>query len=395
MRQTIVAAAGGALGALIISLVVILAMESKDDAPSMSEQEENARSEQTPLEDPSEEAGDLGGANRATAKTETKPMPSSDDAADDPAIWLHPTDPAQSVVIGTDKQAGLQVSDLAGNEIQFLEAGTLNNVDIRYGFPLGEENIDVVVASDDENRALRIFKVEAATRTLVEVTAGDVSLEIAPYGLCMYKSRESARFYAIVTSEQGEVEQWELLGDGQGRVDARKVRGPWEVSGAAEGCVADDELGYLYLAEEEGAIWKYGAEPEDDTAGPTLVDTAGGGNLEADVEGLAIAYGPQGSGFLFASSQGDNSFAVYAREGDNGFLKSFAVEDGDSIDGCSNTDGIEVINRDLGPAFPQGLFVCQDGENTMPEGNQNFKLVPLEIILGHAATTSGRSDPEL
>jgi 3-phytase len=357
----------------------------------MSEQEENTRPEETPLEkalseeDRSEEGGDLSEAKRATAKAETKPMPSSDDAADDPAIWLHPADASQSVVIGTDKQAGLQVSDLAGNEIQFLDAGTLNNVDIRYGFPLGQENVDVVAASDDETRALRIFKLDAATRTLEEVTAGDISPGIVPYGLCMYKSRKSAKFYAYVTSEEGEVEQWELLDDGEGRVDARKVRGPWDAGGAAEGCVADDELGYLYVAEEEGAIWKYGAEPEDGTTDRTKVDTTDGGNVEADIEGLAIAYGPQGTGFLFASSQGDSSFTVYAREGDNAFLKSFTVEDSEAIDGCSNTDGIDVINRDLGPAFSQGLFICQDGENTMPDANQNFKLVPLETILGDAA----------
>ena len=42
------------------------------------------------------------------------------------------------------------------------------------------------------------------------------------------------------------------------------------------------------------------------------------------------------------------------------------------------TDGIEAMAGDFGPAFPGGLFIAQDGMN---EGQaQNFKLVPLGTI---------------
>ena len=36
----------------------------------------------------------------------------------------------------------------------------------------------------------------------------------------------------------------------------------------------------------------------------------------------------------------------------------------------------------LGPAFPNGLFVCQDGFNDAPgtSGTQNFKYVRLDAI---------------
>ena len=37
---------------------------------------------------------------------------------------------------------------------------------------------------------------------------------------------------------------------------------------------------------------------------------------------------------------------------------------------------------DLGPSFPDGLFVCQDGLNQAPgaNGNQDFKFVRLDAI---------------
>src|SRR5688572_19273536 len=40
------------------------------------------------------------------AAVETEPVPHIGDAADDLAIWIHPTDPALSTIIATDKTPG-------------------------------------------------------------------------------------------------------------------------------------------------------------------------------------------------------------------------------------------------------------------------------------------------
>lgn len=80
------------------------------------------------------------------AVAETPPVRSSDDAADDAAIWVHPTDPSQSAVIGTDKlpTGGTGVYDLQGNELHFYLHGSTNNIDLRYNFPLGGETVSLV-----------------------------------------------------------------------------------------------------------------------------------------------------------------------------------------------------------------------------------------------------------
>ena len=67
---------------------------------------------------------------------ETDPVPHGKDAADDPAIWVHPADPTQSIIIGIDKKGGLAVYNLAGRQLQYLAGGRINNVDLRYHFPL-------------------------------------------------------------------------------------------------------------------------------------------------------------------------------------------------------------------------------------------------------------------
>jgi len=196
---------------------------------------------------------------------ETDPVPSSGDAADDPAIWIHPTVPSLSLILGTNKRgstSGLAVYDLSGNEVQYIASVQPNNVDLRYNFPLGNDHVDIVGISNQAGDVISIFKVNPDTRRLENVTARDLDLGINAYGFCMYHSTVSGKYYAIVTSDSGKIEQWKLFDNGQGKIDAVRVRS-LSVGSRTEGCVADDVYGVLYVAEEDKAIWKYGAEPGD------------------------------------------------------------------------------------------------------------------------------------
>lgn len=320
------------------------------------------------------------GLGEVTATVETDPVPSPGDAADDPAIWIHPTNLSLSLVIGTDKKGGgLAIYDLAGNELQYQADGEMNNVDLRYNFPLGNETITLVAASNETADSIAVYRVNPATRQLENIAGLPIEAGIAVYGFCMYHSPETGKYYAFVTSQQGQVEQWELFDNGAGQVEGEMVRS-FAVGSQSEGCVADDILGHFYISEESTGIWKYGAEPEDGTA-RTLVDTTGaGGHLEEDVEGLTLYYAGSDTGYLIASSQGSNEYVIYERQGNNAYVTTFEIVDGTDIDRVTNTDGIDVTNFPLGCDFPQGLFVAHDGNNL--EENQNYKLVPWQMIAG-------------
>src|SRR2546422_4460296 len=134
----------------------------------------------------------------------------------------------------------------------------------------------------------------------------------------------------------------------------------------AEGCVADDELGFLYLAEETKGIWKFGAEPAAGSEGK-LMARVGENGLTADVEGLTIYFAAQGRGYLIASSQGNNTYKVYEREGENRYVLTVDPK-GSRIDDVNDTDGICVTSCPTSRQFAQGLFIAQDGTNA--EGNQ-------------------------
>jgi 3-phytase len=323
---------------------------------------------------------DRGQIKTVEATVETKPVPASGDAADDPAIWIHPEDRARSVVIGTQKQGGLGVYDLAGQEIQYLADGNMNNVDLRYGFSLNGKKVTIIAASNRSNDSIALYKMNPESRQLENVAARTIRVGLDVYGLCMYRSPAYNKYYVFINEKTGAVEQWEIFDNGNELVDATIVR-RFSVSSQVEGCVADDLLGHFYLGEERVGIWKFGAEPNSGDAGQ-LIDTTKQGNMTAEVEGLTIYYINETEGYLLASNQGNDTFTVHERAGENTYLGKFHIVANSKlkIDEVYDTDGIDVVNVSLGEAFPYGLFVAQDGENIDPDENQNFKFVPWEHI---------------
>ncbi len=341
--------------------------------------------------DPSTADSSIAGATAtavasAAATVETNPVRSSGDAADDSAIWIHPSDPARSTVIGTDKQAGIAVYGLDGREIQYRADGRMNNIDLRYNVPLAGQAATIVAASNRSNGSIALYRVDESTRTLANIAARTIYPGISPYGLCMYRSPLSGKYYVFVNSATGGVEQWEVFDNGSAKIDAKRVRS-FSVGSQTEGCVVDDVHGFFYISEEDVGIWKYKAEPGA-TSDRVKVDSVGsGGHLAADVEGLTIYYTSTGGGYLLASSQGNNAYVAYQRDGSNAYVTTFQIGAGNGIDSVTRTDGIDVTNANLGQAFPAGVFVAQDNSN---DGlNQNFKLVPWDAIVD--ATGSGLS----
>lgn len=302
------------------------------------------------------------------------------DSADDPAIWIHPNELSKSRIIGTNKKGGLIVYDLQGKQQQLYPVGRVNNVDVRYGFPLSDKKVDIVAASNSSFNAISIYSIDPDSGTLEDISARTISSSLDVYGFCLYKSSQSGKFYAFVNSKSGDVEQWELYPTSENKIDAALVRA-FKVGEQSEGCVADDEFGYLYIGEETYGIWKYFAEPDQSNDRKLIADTTNK-HIKADIEGLTIYHGKNGAGYLLASIQGLNTYAVFERGGKNKFLGCFNIQDGAAADGVEDTDGIDVINLGLNTTFPNGFFIAQDGYNNDGNANvnQNFKLVAWENI---------------
>lgn len=319
---------------------------------------------------------------KVTATAETAAVDSGEDAADDPAIWVDPANPSNSKLLATNKGGGLLVYDLNGKQLQSYKTGKMNNIDLRYDFPLGGKKIDIAAATNRTTNTIDVFQFKGATGELVNIVAQPIKAKMEEvYGISLYHSLKSGKFYVMALGKDGEFEQYELSDNGKGKIVGKLVR-EFRLETQSEGMVADDEYGFVYIAEEDAGIWKYGAEPKDGSKPLKQVDIADGRRLEDDAEGLTLYYAKDGKGYLIASSQGSNSYTIYKREGDNAFLSTFKIADSGKIDGTTETDGIDVVGFGLGAQFPYGVFVSQDDVN-MDNGkklNQNFKLVPWERI---------------
>lgn len=305
-----------------------------------------------------------------TATAETAAVATTNaDAADDPALWRNAENPAASLVIGTDKKAGLYVYDLTGKVMDFNNAGRVNNVDI------ADHAGRVIVAASDRNdkaaAKIALFSLDPATTKLTAlgtVAAGSGEA----YGLCLHAAEDA--LYAFVVLKDGTINQVAL--DLAGAAPVGKIVRTMKLATQSEGCVVDPRTNRLYVAEEDAGIWRFDARASGPTT-PTKVAAADGKQLVADAEGLAIAAeGAGNGGYLVASSQGDSAYAVY-RLSDDKYVGRFKIAQG-SLGATSETDGIAVNTGDFGPAFPAGIMVAQDGDNA-PKA-QNFKMVDWAAI---------------
>lgn len=363
------------------------------------------------------------------ASVETPPV-FDDDAggngdADDPAIWVNRRDRSRSVVIGTAKNAGLQVFDLRGRLVQTVaapeapgdgdEPGRFNNVDIVPGFRLGSRTVDLAVVSDRGRDQIRSYAIDPATGRLSDVTATDVPFAFAVdqtqvndqetvYGLTTYLDPDGTAYAVGTRRHTSQVGLFRLI-QSEGRVSYRRVdtltfptsfRLPNGQSWSAcedpgegpqlEGLVVDEAKQTLYAAQEDVGLWRlrlahdrFAGAPRnvertqefgvparyDEAAGECTVsgpDPGFGGRIAADVEGLTIYATGRRSGTLLVSSQGDNTFYTYDRQTLRP-RRHFAVVDGPRTDGSSDCDGADTVATPL-PGYPHGLLVVQDGDDT-------------------------------
>ncbi|MFE0737023.1 phytase [Streptomyces sp. NPDC058855] len=321
--------------------------------------------------------------------------------------------------------------------------GRFNNVDVVHGFELNGRRTDLALVSDRGRDRIRAYAIDPAAVAagrppLRDVTAAGVAPVFAAdetevdeqrtaYGLAAYADDGDA--YVVVSQRERTRLRLLELEDRNGRVGYRlkdtldlpdtftlpngtswkPCADPGELP-QVEGMAVDQEEHVLYAAQEAVGLWRvdldeaefeqprlldkvreYGTPWTYDTAEEECVlDTAhdpgfGGDRLSADAEGVTVYHAADGEGYVLASSQGDDTFAVYERQGGNAYLGSFAIGDGPATDGVQHSDGSTVVNVPLGRSFPQGALITHDGEATPADGDRegtNFKFTPWESVAG-------------
>lgn len=306
-----------------------------------------------------------------TAVAETEPVGTANsDAADDPAIWRNPRNPGQSLIIGTDKKAGLHVYSLEGRSLHFVPDGRLNNVDL---LDLGPDGVIVVASdrNDEANALLRLYRLDTRKARLLPISdiAGGAG---EAYGICLMRAARNLHAFSVL--KNGAIHEIRIRLRGN-EAEGKIIRS-FQTATQPEGCVVDSRTSTLYVGEEGRGIWSFDLRHSASNEG-RLVAEVDGRHLFADVEGLALAPEGRRGGLLVASSQGDNAYALY-RLPDMKPAGRFRIAAGE-FGSTEETDGIALAMGNFGKSYPGGLFVAQDGDNA-PRA-QNFKIVSWRSIL--------------
>lgn len=308
-------------------------------------------------------------AVQATGQTEPVGTVAAD-AADDPAIWRNASDPAASLIVATDKKAGLYVYGLDGKIRSFIDAGRVNNVD------LVEVGGRIIVAASDRNNIaqsrIALFVLNPADAKLTPM--GYVASGPGEgYGICIKEPASADMLEIFAVLKAGTVNHIEI--DVRAPIETGKIIRSIKMPTQTEGCVIDSKNN-LYVGEEDAGIWRFSAARDGAVQG-TMIAPIDNQRLVADVEGLSIVREGGGSEYLIASSQGDNAYAVWALP-EMRYIGRFAISANDAFGATSETDGIAAMAGDFGPGYPNGLFIAQDGNNA--PAAQNFKLVPWQTV---------------
>lgn len=314
------------------------------------------------------------------AQAETAAALDAGDAADDAEIWRNPIDPKASRIFATDKKTGLFVLDLKGEKVAFFPTGRMNNVDLRDGWTADGKSHVLVVASDRTKVGMTFFTLDPETLAVRHLDDSFVAADVGdPYGMCLYRSGKTGDLSAFITGKGGDVHQFTLKPDATGKVQATLARS-FAVGSIAEGCVADERSGALYIAEETVGIWKYSAEPDGGDA-RSMILPVDGTDIIADIEGLTLAPAGDKGGHLVASIQGNSTFALISLPDEKLVARFRIAENAElGIDAVTGTDGVAVSVGDFGPDYPHGVLVAQDDENAGGTA-QNFKIVSWGTVL--------------
>lgn len=280
--------------------------------------------------------------------------------ADDPAVWIHPTDVSQSLILGTNKAAApngaLVVYGLDG-KIRQRVAGIdrPNNVDV-------EGNLAVV--TERYKRRVRLFTVSAeGVRELgaAPVFEGESGPAAEPMGVALYKRPQDGAVFVIVGRKSGPRKGylWQYRIDGA-RLKKVRAFGHFSGVGEIEAIAVDDALGFVYYADEQCCIRKWRADPDHPEAGREVA-TFGQHEFAGQREGIAIH-----QDWIVCADQipAASRYHVFARRGEQGAAAATLSGPADA------TDGIEVVSRDLGGRFRHGMLVAMNSRG------RNFLLFP-------------------
>lgn len=311
-----------------------------------------------PADAPPEQVSTVAGLVLPSA--EARPSAETRDGSSDSVVLVSDNGEA-GWIAAADRQFGLRIYALDGQEVSAFGVGALRDVDaVRVA---ADEY--VMAASNAATQSINLFHARIADGVLTVTPRTPLPLALAePHGLCMELVADRLRVY--IADGGGRIEEWHVDADGFGSL-VRWFSFPTRT----EGCVVDRPARRLFVGEAGVGIWSLDLETGD----RFLVDGYPSARLLPDAEGLDI-YEAGDRRYLLASTPRGQSVGVYrlpSAEPAAAIRVSPNAQLG--IDGLPVVGGVAVTSRAL-PGHPEGIVIFHDGTTY----ERSFKMVDWRVV---------------
>ena len=279
---------------------------------------------------------------------------------DDPAIWYNKSNPANSLIIGTqkDENGALIVYDLEGKidkDKSIYNISRPNNVDIIHEVNFGESKVDIMVTTERYKNRIRIFSLP----DMKELDAGGLRVfsneeNPQPMGVALWKD-EDGFAHAIVGKKYGlsgeYINQYKLSFDNDKfTLEYQRSFGAFSGLNEIEAIAVDNNNDIIYYSDEGFGVRAYPANPSEGDEEITNF----GKNFVGDQEGISIV--KKDKNYVVVSDQQKiNQFRIFTPSSNYEEVGSFYVN-------CIDSDGSEFHPGPFPEPFENGIFVAMSDD---------------------------------
>ncbi|GGB02287.1 phytase [Agarivorans gilvus] len=315
--------------------------------------------------------------------SELKTSHSYEDIAD-AAVWQSASDASLDLLLVSLEGDGLALFDSQGQQVLHAELGEVTSADLRYQITASNgDSIDLVALALPDEQSIAFYSIAHQAKAEPELLSlGELALDFAAEGLCLYKNTTTSELSVIGVSDLGIAKQYKLDFDGA-NINSTIVDGTGlpqavrelNVGGKLSACAVDDETANLYIAEQNVGIWAYGADAENVKERKLVDSVAPLGHLE-EIEGIGLSYQDDGQGYLVVADEGAG-LLFYQRD-DLSFSAQTTVVGFDETKTLAVArDGLWLGNSELEqPVYEKLAYASL---NTLPE----LASAPITSSLSH------------
>lgn len=301
------------------------------------------------------------------------------------AFWTHPNVAFNSLMIiaSPDGVASFNIED--GNEVSRIPGVNADGAAIGY-IGVGPQARGLLAYFDADAGAMKIHEIDNAVRSFKPVT-GDIPIRGAVRGFCFGRAAD-AEGPTLVVLQKGELTRYAF------RLENATLTAKASVSETAPddivSCAIDGEDGAIFIARENGAVHRIGADGQGALFANAAAEQPG--DLAVLLSEVTTDETSSVNGQVILLDKSNGAMHAFNR-GDGAPLGAVTIGEAFEIDAVNSADVMGVAGANLGALYRNGAIALG---LTSDDGAGAIRLIPvnglsnaLEIVEGTPLSPRG------